>query len=131
MKKINDIENLEVEALEAAAQQESVPVPEGLKGRIEEALAAKTIVDSATPKHNPEEKRPVFKPSGRKLMRWIPYVGIAAAVIVVVLAINKKDTELIDTFDDPAVAYAQVEEIFKQISDNMAKGMDMNSNNKE
>ena len=131
MKKINDIENLEIEALEAAAIQESVPVPEGMKGRIEEALAAKTVADSAVPEHDPEEKRPAFKPYGKKLMRWIPYVGIAAAIIVVVLAINKKDSEPLDTCDDPAVAYAQVEEIFKQISDNMARGMDMTSNNKE
>lgn len=63
------------------------------------------------------------KPSGRKLARWIPYAGIAAAVIVVVLAIGNKDRELIDTFDDPALAYAQVEDAFNQISNKMARGV--------
>ena len=67
------------------------------------------------------------KTSGRKLMRWIPYAGIAAAVIVVVLAIGNKDRELIDTFDDPTLAYAQVEDAFKQISEKMARGVEIAS----
>ena len=67
------------------------------------------------------------KTSGRKLVRWIPYAGIAAAIIVVVLAIGNKDRELIDTFDDPALAYAQVEDAFNQISSKMARGIEIAS----
>ena len=67
------------------------------------------------------------KTSGRKLVRWIPYAGIAAAIIVVVLAVGNRDRELIDTFDDPALAYAQVEDAFNQISSKMARGIEIAS----
>ena len=67
------------------------------------------------------------KPSGKKLTRWIPYIGIAAAIIVVVMAIGNRDRELIDTFDDPALAYAQVEDAFKQISEKMVRGVEIAS----
>ncbi|MBP5505850.1 MAG: hypothetical protein J6X89_07095 [Bacteroidales bacterium] len=64
-----------------------------------------------------------------RLGSLIPYAGIVAVLVVVVLAFTNQDREFIDTFDDPSLAYAQVEEAFKQISDNMAKGVEMADNN--
>ena len=47
MKKIEDIERMEVEELEAAALKENIRVPDGLKDRIKATLAAARNV-----KHN-------------------------------------------------------------------------------
>ena len=129
MKRIEDIENMEVDALEEQAKAGNAPVPEGFRERLESALAAKAIADESSPepKPKPRKGKPVFKPSARKLLGWLPYAGIAAAIIVVVLAIGNKDRELIDTFDDPALAYAQVEDAFRQISDKMSHGMELAS----
>jgi len=125
MKRIEDILNMDAEALEAAALQENVPAPEGLKERIETKIAAKTIADETSPKPDPKAKKPVFKPAGKRFKRLLPYVGIAAAVLLVVLFTHDRDKEPIDTFEDPAMAYAQVEDVFKQISDKMSHGIEM------
>lgn len=129
MKRIEDIENMEIDALEEQATADNAPLPEDFRERLEATLAAKAIADGASPKPKPKPRKgkPVFKPSARKLMGWLPYAGAAAAIIVAVLAIRNKDRELIDTFNDPALAYAQVEDTFRQISDKMSHGMELAS----
>lgn len=56
-------------------------------------------------------------------IRWI--TGIAAAAIVALtvgLSLQYRGPK--DTFDDPALAYAKVQEVFGQISSGMQQGVD-------
>lgn len=110
MKRIQDIEKMQEEELEMAALGEDITIPAGLEERIKAAIAAKETVKP--------EARPV---------RWIPYaaLAVAAGLAAVVLIHHDGSGKLQDTFEDPYLAYAQVEATFQIISDKMAIGVDM------
>ena len=110
MKRIQDIEKLQEEELEMAALGEDITIPAGLEERIKAAIAAKEAVK---PKAEP--------------VRWIPYAALAVAAGFAAVAIIRHNGsgKLQDTFDDPYLAYAQVEATFQIISDKMAIGVDM------
>ena len=110
MKRIQDIEILQEEDLEMAALGEDITIPAGLEERIKAAIAAKETVKP--------EARPV---------RWIPYaaLAVAAGLAAVVLIHHDGSGKLQDTFEDPYLAYAQVEATFQKISDKMAIGVDI------
>ena len=110
MKRIQDIEILQEEDLEMAALGEDITIPAGLEERIKAAIAAKeTVKPKAVP------------------VRWIPYaaLAVAAGLAAVVLIHHDGSGKLQDTFDDPYLAYAQVEATFQKISDKMAIGVDI------
>lgn len=102
MKSIQDIEKMTLEELEAASAE--VEVPSDLEGRLKQVLLAQEL-----------------KPS-RKIPVWVPYAVAAAIACAVVLGIPRGPK---DTFDDPQLAYASVEETFRLISAKMSKGMDI------
>ena len=108
MKRLEDLEKMDWQELETAALQEDIPVPEGLEKRISEKLTARTIVAAPAPK---------------KSTRRILWTAVAAAAVpAAVLALPSVGArEPKDTFDDPQLAYAQVEEAFQLIGQNMAK----------
>ena len=108
MKRIQDIEKLQEEDLETAALGEDITIPAGLEDRIKAAIAAKeTVKPRAVP------------------VRWIPYAAfaVAAGLAAMVLIQYNGSGKLQDTFDDPYLAYAQVEATFQKISDKMAIGV--------
>ncbi|MBO7602983.1 MAG: hypothetical protein J6S97_01045 [Bacteroidales bacterium] len=110
MKRIQDIEKLQEEELEMAALGENITIPAGLTERVEAAIAAKEAIK---PKAEP--------------VRWIPYAALAVAAGLAAVAIipHNGSGKLQDTFDDPYLAYAQVEATFQKISDKMALGVDL------
>ena len=110
MKRIQDIEKLQEEDLEMAALGEDITIPAGLEERLKAAIAAKEAVK---PKAEP--------------VRWIPYaaLAVAAGLAAVVLIHHDGSGKLQDTFEDPYLAYAQVEATFQKISDKMAIGVDI------
>ena len=110
MKRIQDIEKLQEEELEKAALGEDIAIPAGLEERLKAAIAAKEAVK---PKAEP--------------VRWIPYAALAVAAGFAAVAIIRHNGsgKLQDTFDDPYLAYAQVEATFQKISDKMAIGVDI------
>lgn len=112
MKRIDDIEKSEFQELERIAADESVEVPAELEGRVRDTLTSAVLAGRSTP----------CKRSGRTAARaFVPAtLAGAAAALAVVLAINMQEPK--DTFDDPAQAYAQLEETFKYISDKMSQG---------
>lgn len=112
MKRIEDIENLELDELESAALEQDVTVPSGLEDRIKASLAARTVAGS-----RPEPVQ----------ARWVPYVAFALAASLAAVAIipASRANKLTDTFDDPYLAYAQVEATFQRISDKMAAGVEL------
>ncbi|MBQ2229738.1 MAG: hypothetical protein II424_04915 [Bacteroidales bacterium] len=110
MKRIQDIEKLQEEDLEMVALGEDITIPAGLEERLKAAIAAKEAVK---PKAEP--------------VRWIPYAALAVAAGFAAVAIIRHNGsgKLQDTFDDPYLAYAQVEATFQKISDKMAIGVDI------
>ncbi|MBR3074692.1 MAG: hypothetical protein IKH11_02910 [Bacteroidales bacterium] len=110
MKRIQDIEILQDEELEMAALKEDIAIPAGLEERVKAAIAAKETIK---PKAGP--------------VRWIPYAAFAVAAGIAAVAIIQHNGygKLQDTYDDPYLAYAQVEATFQKISDKMAIGVDM------
>ena len=107
MKNIEDIELMELEELETAALEQNLTVPQGLEDRIKASLAAKSITRQG---------------AERSRTRWIPYVAVAVAASLAAIALIPRSHRLVDTFDDPYLAYAQVEATFQTISDKMATG---------
>ena len=99
MKSIDEISRLNAEDLERISLDESIPVPEELSARVQTA---------------------VRKPA----RRWVLPAGIAAAVatLVAVGLTLTRNPEPIDTFDDPYLAYAEVEKVFAKISGTVAYG---------
>ena len=112
MKRIEDIEKMGLEEMESAALEKDLPVPPGLEARIKAALAAKSAFEKKQ-EHSP--------------FRWVPYAAVAVAASLAVFAIlpkNDKDP-LQDTYDNPYLAYAQLEATFRKISEKMADGVNL------
>ena len=100
MKSIDEISRLSAEDLERISLDESIPVPEELSARVQAAGAQ----------------------ANRR--RWVLPAGIAAAVATL-LAVGltlTRNPEPMDTFDDPYLAYAEVEKVFAKISGTVAYG---------
>ena len=98
MKTLDEMTRLSAEDLERISLDESIPVPEELSARVQAAV--------------------------RKPARWVLPAGIAAAVaaLVAVGLTLTWNPEPKDTFDDPYLAYAEVEKVFSKISGTLAYG---------
>ena len=108
MKTLEEIERLSLEELEQEATRAAAPVPDGLQERLRQTLAARELADAARP-------RPT---------RWSPYASLAmAAAAAAVIALPQRGPK--DTFDDPRLAYAEVEKVFRTISDKMNEGVEL------
>ena len=105
MRKLDEITRLRAADLERISLDERIPVPEELSGRVQEAV------------HTSSASR-----SKAVLRRALPAVGIAAALAVVAAIGLTRNPEPADTFDDPYLAYAQVEAVFAKISGTVAYG---------
>lgn len=112
MKRIEDIEKLSIEELEAASG--TIPVPEGLRQRIENTILSEASLD---------EEGVRGSKAGRLAVRSVVSVFAVAAAVAAVLLI-RKPADLKDSFDDPMLAYAQVEQTFQYISGKMSGGID-------
>ena len=108
MKTLEEIENLSLEELEQKAAEAAAPVPDGLERRLRQALAARELADAARP-------RPA---------RWIPYASLAVAAAAAALVVLPQRGPK-DTFDDPLLAYAEVEKAFQSISRKMSAGLEL------
>jgi len=109
---------MEPEQLEAAARKENIPVPKGLEEGILSAIAAKEAAKEA-----------VREKARARRFQWAPYAAVAAAAMVTVAVVIPRSEEprLRDSFDDPYLAYAEVEATFQRISDKMTRGVDLAS----
>ena len=117
MKRIEDIIDKDWEELADASR--GVDVPEGLEERLSAAIAA----------HEVTREEPRI--NDRRLIRWLPYsAAAAAAVAAVVIGLNLHNRPK-DTFDDPYLAYAQVEAALQTISDKMSIGVEYASEARE
>ena len=114
MKSLKDIENISLEELEKASLDERTAVPEGFAERIHASVGAQGIIDGIAedPHHD----------------RMFRVVGAAASVAVLAgigFGIAKWQNEPKDTFDDPYMAYAELEKAFAIMSDGVQKALAM------
>ena len=100
MKNIDEITRLTADDLERISLDESIPVPEELSGKVQQAVRGRTL-------------------------RWAVPTGVAAAIAVLLAVGLTWNPEPKDTFDDPYLAYAEVEKAFQMISDKMSVGADL------
>ena len=114
MKSIKEIENMSLEELIAVSLDEAIAVPEGFAERIGRQVEAHKIAKDL---ENDADRV--------KTVRWI---GAAAAVTLLAgtgLGIANWQKQPKDTFDDPYLAYAELEKAFATMSDSLQKGIAM------
>ena len=102
MKSLKDIEQTTIEELEVISLNEKIVVPHDLEHKIQSRIIGK--------------KKRIYS-----------MISVAAAITVIAtgLSISLLNTEPKDTFDDPYLAYAELEKAFATMSEGMKKGMDM------
>lgn len=107
MKRIEDIERMSLDELLNIADDSSVNVPERLTEKISEGISATEI-------RRESRNRTRFAAGA---------VGLAtAAGLAMLLALPHQPK---DTFDDPALAYAELEKTFAYISGKIDRGLDI------
>ncbi len=99
MKNIDEITRLTADDLERISLDESITVPEELSRKVQQAVRGRTL-------------------------RWAVPTGVAAAIAVLLAVGLTRNPEPKDTFDDPYLAYAEVEKVFSKISGTVAYGAD-------
>ena len=107
MKTIDEIEKLSLEDLEKISLDESIPVPGNLESNLRSLWSDKF--------------------TGRSKGRWFSntasrVIGIAASFLIIAgigFAWLNRSKPLEDTFDDPAVAYAMLENTLMRFSDSV------------
>lgn len=102
MKSIKDIEHITTEELEAISLDEMIVVPHDLEYKIQSRILGK--------------KKKIYS-----------LISVAAAISIIVtgLSLSLLNDEPKDTFDNPYLAYAELEKAFATMSDGIKKGMDM------
>jgi hypothetical protein len=100
MKSLKDIEQTTIEELEVISLDEKIVVPHDLGYKIQSRILSK--------------KKKVYG-----------MIGIAAAIAVIFTGMSILNNEPKDTFDNPYMAYAELEKAFATMSEGIKKGMDM------
>lgn len=113
MKSIEEIEKLSIEELEAASS--GFKVPEGFSRRIGDAILSEAALAAGTSS---------ARRNGPAALRGVVAALAVAAAVAAVLLI-RRPSELKDSFDDPMLAYAQVEQTFQYISSKMSGGLEV------
>ena len=118
MKSMKDIENISLEQLEAVSMDESITVPDGFAARMKENADAAVTVGLLTENESADRSR-------RAAVR---YAAAAASVVIMAGAgygIAQRHSQPEDTFDDPYLAYAEVEKAFAKISSSINRSLEM------
>lgn len=115
MKSIKDIENMSLEQLEAVSMDENIMVPEGFAERMKDGVVIL-------------ERLMEDKPHKAGRVRTLRIASIAAAAVLLAgigFGTAGWQKEPKDTFDDPYLAYAELEKAFAKVSDGMQRGLAM------
>ena len=110
--------------LERIASDESIKVPPTLKHDI--AVTARALEMESKEEEEIKETH-VSRKRYRKSLRMISYPAAAVAIVTIGMRISFQDTIPTpkDTFDDPMMAYTQMEQVLGFISEKMNTGMEI------
>jgi hypothetical protein len=124
MKRLEDIEKLSMLDLDRIASDESISVPSSLKHDI--AVTARALEMSSKEEGEVKETKAPHR-RYRKILRMISYPAAAVAIVTIGMRLSFQDSIPTpkDTFDDPKMAYVQMEQVFGFISEKMNTGMDI------
>ena len=111
MKTLEEISRLSAEDLERISVDESIPVPEGLSGRVQAAVGRKEADSLQSPRS-----------STRKYGASVFAVAAAISLFALGAVLLNRERMPKDTFDDPYLAYAEVEKAFAKISGTVSYG---------
>ena len=114
MKSIKEIENMSLEELIAVSSNEATAVPEGFAERIGKQVEAHKIAKDL---ENDADRV--------KTVRWIGAAAVVTLLAGTALGIANWQNQPKDTFDDPYLAYAELEKAFATMSDSLQKGLAM------
>lgn len=117
MKSIEDINKISFDDLEHIADDSSVAAPSGLEKKVEDALLASMMIEQA------QRKRTLW----RKPISYALVPGLVALGLALTVLLQPPEDKLIDTFDNPQLAYAEVEKTLVYISSCINKGLDIAS----
>ncbi len=127
MKSIKDIEKMSLEELLEAASDETVQVPEGFADGLEAMRKINALTedeDSSSIHAASSESAPAKAgPFRRRMVRFIS--AVAAIALIAGIGFSLVENEPEDTFDDPRLAYAELEKAFATISDGISRGIAM------
>lgn len=102
--------------------QKSVLVKKALDGCSYEDITAQTGISE----QNARTQMSLARRTLRRRMAWaFAAAAVAVGVFIWALAPQQRETELVDTFESPELAYAQMEKSLRMISDRMEKGEDL------
>ena len=124
MKRLEDIEKLSMLDLDRIASDESIKIPSSLKHDI--AVTARALEMSSKEEDEVKEVKTTHR-RYRKILRMISYPAAAVAIVTIGMRLSFQDSIPThkDTFDDPKMAYIQMEQVFGFISEKMNTGMDI------
>lgn len=117
MKSIEDINKISFDDLEHIADDSSVAAPSGLEKKVEDALLASMMIEQA------QRKRTLW----RKPISYALVPGLVALGLALTVLLQPPEDKLIDTYDNPQLAYAEVEKTLVYISSCINKGLDIAS----
>ena len=118
MKSIKDIENMSLEQLEAVSMDESITVPDGFAARMKENADAAVTAGLLTGNESADRSR-------RAAVRYAAAAASVAIMAGVGYGIAQWQNQPKDTFDDPYLAYAEVEKAFAKISSSINRSLAM------
>ena len=115
---MKDIENISLEQLEAVSMDESITVPDGFAARMKENADAAVTAGLLTGNESEGQGR-------RKAVRYVAAAASVAIMAGVGYGIAQWQNQPKDTFDDPYLAYAEVEKAFAKISSSINRSLAM------
>lgn len=110
---MKDIENISLEQLEAVSMDMNIPVPEGFEERLKKDIRT---LDRLTTDDAGYGLR-------ARTVRIISVAAVATLLVGTGIAIRQNEPK--DTFDDPYMAYAELEKAFAAMSGGMQKALAM------
>ena len=109
---------MSLEQLEAVSMDESIAVPDGFASRMKDCVQTCEVLEHLASDESED----------RRKVRTLKIVSVAASVALLVgvgFGAASRQSQPKDTFDDPYLAYAEIEKAFEKMSAGINKSLAM------